>query len=127
MNEPQKVQARLNWGNWIADCPIHGEGIAEQVKPGEPFICSRCHPGIHATMPIRYEGHLIQVPDITVQALAREKAAQAGHIYDVVFPSEKERQKIMAAIRQRKVQHMNWRPGMTIADLERENREHGVE
>ena len=124
MDEKPKVYARLNWGNWIADCPIHGEGIAEQVRPGEPFICSRCHPGIHAQMPVRFQGHVIQVPDVAGRAYAFQQAEWAGHLYEVVFP--KNMPKIMERVRPRKLQHMNWRPGMTLKDLERENQEHGV-
>lgn len=123
-DDKPKVYARLNWGNWIADCPIHGEGIAEGVEPGKDFICSRCHPGIHASMPVRYKGHLINVPDVATQALARQQAEWAGHVYEVVFPSEKE--KIMRVVRKRKLQHINWRPGMTVADLQAENEKHGV-
>jgi len=122
----KKVYARLNWGNWIADCPVHGEGIAEGVKPGatQTMICSRCHQGIHASMPVRVQGHTIRIPDPAVRELARKEAEQAGQIYEVVFPENI--REIMRIVRKRKIQHINWRPGMTIADLQRENKEHGV-
>lgn len=124
MTDKLKVYARLNWGNWIADCPIHGEGVAEGVEPGKDFICSRCHPGIHASMRMRFKGQLVNVPDLAARGLALKEAERAGHVYEVVFPDDMKQ--ILEAVRPRKVQHMNWRPRMTIADLEHENEEHGV-
>lgn len=118
------VYARLNWGRWIADCPIHGEGVAESVRPGEGFICSRCHPGIYATMPIQIKGTMTNVPDLAMRQSARRQAESSGQVYEVVFPADKSR--IEEVTRLRQLENANWIPGMTMDDLLRENAEHGV-
>lgn len=124
MKNKPTVQARYNWGNWIADCPIHGEGIAEMVTPGRDFICSRCHPGIYAEMKIPHPQQplrLISAPDLAMRKYERHQAENAGHVYKVVFPKQKER--IEAVLRHQPLRHRNWRPGITIRDLERQNEE----
>lgn len=129
MAEPKKpiVKARLNWGNWIADCPIHGEGVAEMVEPGKDFICSRCYPGVHAQKRIAHPQDLAQrisVPDLETREAEIKRAEADGHIYQVIFPPDV--QKIMAIVRMRPLGNMNWRPGMTLDDLRNENKENGV-
>ncbi len=121
------VYARLNWGNWIADCPVHGEGIAELVEPGKDFICSRCYPNLHAEIRMhdpRILGKMISVPDLALRALTRNQAERMGHVYRVVFP--KDMKAIMEIVGRRPLEHQNWRPGVSLADLRRENKEHGV-
>lgn len=127
MTNKSVVEARLNWGNWIADCPIHGEGVAELVKPGQDFICSRCYPGIHAQTRVPHPQNnalRISVPDIAAREEAIKLAEAEGHVYQVVFPKEMEQ--IMAIVRLRPLRNMNWRPGQSLADLRRENEEYGV-
>lgn len=126
MDAKPTVEARLNWGQWIADCPVHGEGVAEKVEPGQDFICSRCYPGIHAQILLQHPQDprlSIPVADVGMRGRARQQAEQDGRAYAVIFP--KQREQIEAIVRLRKLANMNWRPGVTLADLKRENKEHG--
>lgn len=120
----KQIYARLNWGRWIADCPVHGEGVAEAVRPGEPMICSRCYPAIYATMPVQIKGIQKDIPDLAMRTHARKQAADADQVYEVLFPEEKD--EIEAVTRVRPMQNVNWVPGMTVEDLRRENAEYGV-
>lgn len=126
MPDKPTVHARLNWGRWIADCPVCNDQVndgkvrvAEAVEPGVDFVCSREYSGIHATMPVQYRGQTFQVPDLAARAAARQRAELDGRAYSVVFPADKA--KIEARVRTRKLQHANWRPGMTVADLSAED------
>jgi len=118
------VHARLNWGKWIADCPVHGEGIAELVTPGQDFICSRCYPDIHAEIKVQNGRGQLRIPDFAMRATARQRAQDEGHLYKVVFPKNME--KILEVVRIRPLQNMNWIPGMTLDDLRRENKENNL-
>jgi hypothetical protein len=116
----------MNWGKWIADCPNCNETVndgairvAEAVKAGRDFICSREYPGIHATMTILYKGQRVQVPDDAARQAARQRAELDGQAFTVVFPAFKIR--VEQQVRSRKLEHMNWRPGMTLADLDQED------
>jgi hypothetical protein len=110
---------------WIADCPVHGEGVAEAVQPGVPFICSRCFPDIYATIPVQAPGGAVaQIPDVAMRRAARRRATEADQVYEVVFPTDKD--EIEAQARVRPLENANWMPGMTVDDMRRENIEHGV-
>ena len=128
-----KVYARHNWASgWIADCPecnahlpeFDGTDtrVAEGVKPGEPFICSKCNPGLHAMMPVKFNNNVINVADFNLRQRAIEMAAEKGQVFEVVFPEEKEA--IMSELRKRPPQNMNWHPGETVANLKRQNKKH---
>lgn len=130
----QQVKAYYNWlSGWIWDCPKCNDkpydgtkpNISEKAGKGKPGICSRCYPGIHAMMQANYEGRLVQVPDLSARARAYAEAEKRGEIYEVVFPRNEE--KIMALLRKRPRKNMNWWPGISLKELQRENIEHGVE
>jgi hypothetical protein len=131
MTDKPVVHARLNWGKWIADCPVCNDAVndgeirvAEAVDPGQDFICSREYPGINAMMWIAYQGHQIQVPDKAARQAARQRAELDGRVYMVIFPPNKTG--IEQRVRSRKLAHMNWRPGMTLQDLDHENQKYKV-
>lgn len=62
------------------------------------------------------------VPDCS-QAVCLE----CGERYDVSFPDATTREAIEALLLMRPQRNRHWRPGETIEDLERENRDHGIE
>lgn len=128
----EKIYARFNWSpGWIADCPNCNKEpydgtqrgrVAEIAKPGQPFVCSREYPDIHATMPMLYEGKTIFVPDEAKRKKAFERAQADGRVYEVVFPDDAK--KIMRALQRRPRRAMNWWPGVTLEELKAENKEH---
>jgi hypothetical protein len=125
MND-KKVIAFYNWNSkWTGECPVCGHGAYESVAPGKPFICSRCYPGINATMLTMGENsRVISVPDMAARDMAYEKAVRENGLFDVVFPKNME--KIMAELRKRPMKNMNWYPGETLEDIIKENKEHGI-
>jgi len=122
----KKIFAKYNWfSKWIAECPVHGNFVCESVIPGEPFICSRCYPGIHQTMQVIGEkNRVITIPDEACRSASYEKAVREEGLYEVVFPKDME--KIMMELRKRKPKNMNWYPGETLEDIIKENKEHGI-
>ncbi len=50
---------------------------------------------------------------------------ECGERYDVTWPKDREAIEALLLLRPQRNRH--WRPGETIEDLERENREHGIE
>lgn len=130
----EKVHARYNWASgWVAECPHCNQGeydgrqsrrVAEQVEPGRPMVCGKCYPGIRAQKLIEYQRHMVIVDDTERQNKAFQQALAAGRAYEVVFPKEKG--EIMALLHLRPRRAMNWWPGITLRELRRENKEHGV-
>lgn len=94
------VVARVDHGRWIADCPNAGCTGAEYVSVSgrQGFFCTEC------------------------------RNAAAGHLsIAVVLPEQAMREQIDAYLSARPVPaNRNWRPGETVKDLQRENRERGV-
>lgn len=88
--------ARVYHGLWIVDCDCCNG--AQVVHPGDPFQCVGCY----------------------------------NHDHDycwrpVIFPPDAVRQQIEALLsKRRRPEEMNWFPHETVADLARENAEHGV-
>lgn len=89
------VQARVNHGRWIADCPDITCGGAEFVSFTNPvFFCCAC----------------------------RNSAASNNYL-PVVVPGPEKRHDIEAYLRARpKHAERNWIPGETVAQLRDENR-----
>lgn len=91
------VQARINHGNWIADCPDPDCAGAELVDPDDlRFWCCSC-----------------SMANLDGQWLPVQMTAQ--------------RAQLEAELRKRpRRQIQNWAPGESLADLRRENAENGV-
>ena len=91
------VQAYVNWGRWIVECPIgHGDAV----------IVSRDHPYFICTVGGMREND--------------------GNWYNVVFPAEKleieaELLKRVAVHPLKDARFRGWRPGETVKDLEDES------
>ncbi len=90
------AQAYMNWGRWVVDCECKS---AERVDsfPAE-VICQACGKTIQVEYPPNRQG---------IEAvLAHRPPTRAGSrlVHN----------------------HRSWRPGETVADLQRENQEHGV-
>jgi hypothetical protein len=122
----KKAKARFNHGRWIADCPdCLG---AENVSPGEKFICGNEFPNKHAHLYKKVKtkkgDRYIRGPDIAKRKRAAADAAAQGKRYSVVWPKDAE--EIVQVLRMRPTENMNWEPGETLADLRRENEEHGI-
>lgn len=93
------VEARVNGGRWIGDCPTDGCAGAEYVNLDELlFFCCECR-----------------------------NAAFDYHPIPVEAPAEKARTQIEAYLVARPVPATrNWLPGETVKDLRSENRAHGI-
>ena len=125
------IEARIDAGRLIADCPATGCRGAELVILGEDFICSSCHPEAYA---VRWtqgpkgkkdRARFALVPDEEIRGPARDaiKARQAS--CKVKFP--KDLDEIMNILRQRpSAKNMFWNPGDTLEELRALNRENGV-
>lgn len=91
--------ARVNHGRWIADCPFDGCRGAEYVDVDEPvFFCCECRNAPVQHHPVRVE-----------------------------IPAAKHRREIETVLLARPVASTrHWWPRESVADLKRENRDHGV-
>ena len=96
-----QVFATINEGRWIAECPTHDGGaiVVSQTQPY--FLCPTCG-----------------------------SPENAGNWYHIIFPSDKRVIENLLLKRPAKDNfqaiNRNWKPGETIADLQRENNEHGI-
>lgn len=101
---PQKVsakvilQARVDHSRWIVDCPDPNCRGATMADIDDPrFYCFSCH-----------------------------NKAVGGDWLPVQFPAEREA--IEKMLMERPAEGVrNWRPGETVADLVRENKDHALE
>ena len=85
------VQARLNWGRWIVDCPKEHNPLDSkslEVKPGRDtqFICPACYPQSIAQFVGMVNGKIQPVPDVSARRTARRLAEEKGEIYNIIFP-----------------------------------------
>jgi hypothetical protein len=100
------IDAYMNHGRWVADCPAGNETQLET------FTCGTC--GYSA---------LVDTGHAYIECLAHGW-------HSVRFPAE--RKEIEAVLRERPVdeltgaKHANWRPGETVESLRAENVGHGV-
>lgn len=92
-----RAVARVNNGRWIADCPF-GDNGAELVAEDGLFFCCEC------------------------------RNATVDHAYlPVLMPSDQDRPEIEQLLLARpNEENRNWLPYETVADLARENEEHGI-
>lgn len=127
-----EVLAYMNHGRWIVDCPKCGKNgatLAEQDKFISPyscengeFICPNCYTGMVVRDGTTITGQVKF--NITARMAAQARAKRNGEIYKVVFPKDKK--KIEAVVKLRRLDNQNWMPGETLEDLRQENIEHEV-
>jgi hypothetical protein len=91
-----EVAAVINHGRWIARCPCCGPGAMLVSKVDRRFWCVFC-------------------------GMARN----AGRPMWVGFPNPGDMGTIEAILLMRPVENQNWEPGESVAQLARENLEHG--
>jgi hypothetical protein len=129
-----QVMAYYNWASgWIWDCPKCNDSpydgtvpkVSELAVEGMPGVCSRCHPGILATLPVVVDGNPTTIPDLAARAGTRRKAASLGEAYEVVFPVDRE-QIMEVLMRRPEASQRAWWPAFTVDDLRRENAERGI-
>jgi hypothetical protein len=90
------VAAYVNHGRWVADCPSEGCGGALELAQLASFLCPAC------------------------------LNAGSGHQWQPVrWPPEQPDIEAVLGVRPL-LSNRNWRPGESIADLERENAENGM-
>lgn len=91
------IEAYVNWGRWVADCPTPGCNGALIVSHEDPrFYCPYCF-----------------------------NDPEAGRFLAVAFPAA--RAAIEAELLKRPLlEQRNWRPGETAADLRRQNSARGI-
>mgnify|MGYP001582552977 CR=1 FL=1 len=93
-----QYQARVNWGRWIVDCP-HCNSALDVTSSDTMAICVDC----------------------------------GTEWFEVVFPPPQQKRPIERALlkrpgnRAKVFSNSNWTPGETVANLERENRERGID
>ena len=97
-----KLEAEINYGRWITNCPTEGCNGAVVVSLQTPyFMCPYC-----------------------------ANFSNNGKWYEVKFPKEKE--KIEKLLLKRPAWdgfsaiHRNWKPNETVEDLEKENKDRGI-
>lgn len=84
---PVKVEARVDWGRWLVDCPFcPGAALVDWDEP--LHFCLSCH-----------------------------NAAGGHRWVEVVLPTQEERNAIEAALEDLPESAQHWRPGQTIEDL----------
>lgn len=126
----KQTHANYNHARWIAICPHcaqDGKTAALEVQPGDVFICPECHPQVLAKTLLpnpRMAGAFNSVPDVAARDEARQSALALGDCYEVIFPAEKAQ--IEKALRMRPAHARNWFPGVSLQDIQDENRERGL-
>ena len=109
----EKVQAYLNHGRWLVDCPKHGRnGTLEVQTTDTEYIAPCCYPGTIAQFTGMVKNRIQNVPDISARATARSRACADGEVYEITFPENKDA--IMDALRGQPVTKQNWVPGDSI-------------
>jgi len=105
------------------DCPKHGNAGAMEVKETDKeYIAPCCYPQIIASIPVLKGGRFMHTPDTSARATGRRLAAQAGEVYQVVFPEKIA--EITTIMGFRPINNRNWTTE-TIAALKKENKAHG--
>ena len=96
-----RVQARINHGRWLVDCPGCNSALVVDLSE-QVFMCVECGNAAN-------DGRWLQV------TLPRNRKAIEAELLQRPFG----RNPADAPTR-------NWEPGETVADLRRENAEHGI-
>lgn len=99
-----RARARIYSGMWIADCPEPYCGNAEKLTREAAFHCSNCQLVVEVEWPDN--------PDELMAVLARRRVPQTRNW----FPAD--HHVALAS---------NTPHGQTVADLEAENREYGID
>lgn len=121
----EKVQAYLNHGRWLVDCPKHGKNGTLEVSPTTTeYVAPCCYPGVIATFMGVVNKQMQIVPDVSARSTAYRRAREAGEIYEVVFPEDM--QEIMSVVSERPIPNQNWVQEETVEILQAENEENGV-
>lgn len=119
------VNAYLNFGRWLVQCPKHGKNGATEVLLGTTeYIAPCCYPGIVAQFVGIVKNKITVIPDESARATARNLARENDEIYQVIFPENLA--EIVVETSARPIQNQNWEPGETVEFLQAENAEHGV-
>lgn len=122
-----KTHAYMNFGRWIADCPVCGTPNLLDERGATQMICGKCFPQIKAMAykPKASNPQLfVTVPDEEERENARLRAKKSKQIHQVVYkqkPLEVEKR-----LHKRPLAFREWLPVESLKDLERENAEHGV-
>ena len=116
------MDAFMNHGRWLAYCPDCGAANKVDRNTGE-YLCLLCNQSLIAVAYTPKPNNpklFVKVPDVEERqkALARAKRNKATFKYTP--------EKVERLLRKRNKANMNWFPHETLADLERENAEHGV-
>ncbi len=98
-----KIRAYVNHGRWVADCPDPSCRGAELVEPDVPFVCGSCNMS---------------------EFIKKRKGKVYKNKHTVTFPSWKD--KIEQILVVRPTENRNWWTGESVAELRRENKEHGL-
>ena len=118
------VNAYMNYGRWLVDCPKHDTaGALEVTEKDTEYIAPCCYPKSIATFMVMVKGHLATIPDTSARATARLMARGADEIYTIMFPEKLA--EIKAIMDKRPVDNRHWTTE-TIAALKKENKAHGV-
>jgi hypothetical protein len=102
ISEEHGVDAYLNHGRWIADCPLEREG--------QPCGGAEC----------------VTEDDKVFFCLSCGNAQVGGNFLKVRFPPKNSRNKIEKSLAMRPESLRNWNPGETPAKIAEENRQHGI-
>lgn len=112
----EKVQAYLNHGRWLVDCPKHGRnGTLEVQVTDTEYIAPCCYPGVIAQFTGMVKNRVQSVPDISARATAHARARTDGEVYEIAFPENMN--EIMDALRGQPVTMQNWVSGDSIEFL----------
>lgn len=118
------VNAYMNHGRWLVDCPKHGvDGAMEVKETDKEYIAPCCYSGIIASLPVIKNNRFMFTPDLSARATAKRLAKQADEIYTIMFPDKLA--EIKAIMDKRPIHNRHW-TNETIAALKKENKAHGV-
>jgi hypothetical protein len=118
------VNAYMNHGRWIVNCPKHGTAGAVEVDENETeYIAPCCYPKSMAMFLGMSKGQPKTIPDTSARATARAMAKANDEIYTIIFPAKIT--EIKAIMDARPIHNRHWTTE-TIAALKKENKAHGV-
>lgn len=118
------VNAYMNHGRWLVDCPKHGvDGAMEVKETDKEYIAPCCYPASIASLPVMKNNRFTFTPDLSARATAKRLAKQADEVYTIVFPDKLA--EIKEIMDKRPIHNRHWTTE-TIAALKKENKAHGV-
>lgn len=116
-----KLQAFINHGRYVVRCP-KCENFHQVTD--RTLVCAACWTDMRAQKIVldRF-GAMVPAPHVELIMETIQKAREAGEEYEIEYPDPQ----IMKSLRSRPIENMNWMPGESLAFIQQENEDHGLE